>query len=42
MSLNVEYLVNQHIVREKAHRLGKEVEKMGNEVTSLRSQLSSA
>jgi len=42
MSLNVECLVNQHIVREKAHCLGKEVEKMGHEVASLRSQLSSA
>ncbi|XP_058010175.1 uncharacterized protein LOC131183419 [Hevea brasiliensis] len=42
MSLNVECLVNQHIVREKAHRLGKEVEKKSQEVASLRSQLSSA
>ncbi|XP_057986899.1 pre-mRNA-processing protein 40A isoform X3 [Hevea brasiliensis] len=42
MSLNVECLVNQHIVREKTYRLGKEVEKMGHEVASLRSQLSSA
>ncbi|XP_057992301.1 uncharacterized protein LOC131173813 [Hevea brasiliensis] len=42
MSLSVESLVNQHIIREKAHRLRQDVEKVGQEAASLRSQLSSA
>jgi len=42
MSLNVECLVNQTMIREKIQRLGKEVGKKNQELASLRSQLSSA
>ncbi len=41
MSLSVESLVNQHIIREKAHHLRQEIYKVGQEVASARAQLSS-
>ncbi len=42
MSLTVESLVNQHIIREKAYHLRQEIQKVGQEEASARAQLSSA